>query len=54
MNKPLHYRIFHNNPVPLISLSGAALLILVSDRLAHAIGVTGALVWVYCLASRAA
>ena len=54
MNKPLHYRIFHGNTVPLISLSGAALLIMVSDRLAHAIVVTGALVWVYCLSSIAA
>jgi hypothetical protein len=54
MSKPLHYRIFHGNTVPLISLSGAALLILVSDRLAHAIVVTGALVWVYCLSTLAA
>jgi len=54
MNKPLHYRIFHGNTVPMISLSGAALLVLVSDRLAHAIVVTGALVWVYCLSSLAA
>jgi hypothetical protein len=54
MNRPLHYRIFHGNTIPLISLSGAALLILVSDRLAHAIVVTGALVWVYCLSSLAA
>jgi len=54
MSKPLHYRIFHGNTVPQLSLSGAALLILVSDRLAHAIVVTGALVWVYCLSSLAA
>jgi len=51
MSKPLHYRIFHGNTVPQLSLSGAALLLLVSDRLAHAIVVTGALVWVYCLSS---
>ena len=54
MNRPLHYRIFHGNTVPMISLSCAALLIMVSDRLAHAIVVTGALVWVYCLSSLAA
>jgi len=54
MNKPLHYRIFHGNTVPMISLSGAALLVMVSDRLAHAIVVTGALVWVYGLSSLAA
>jgi hypothetical protein len=54
MSKPLHYRIFHGNTVPMISLSCAALLIMVSDRLAHAIVVTGALVWVYCLSSLAA
>jgi hypothetical protein len=54
MNKPLHYRIFYGNTIPLISLSGAALLIMVSERLAHAIVVTGALVWVYCLSSLAA
>ena len=54
MSKPLYYRIFHGNAIPMLSLSGAALLIMVSDRLAHAIVVTGALVWVYCLSSLAA
>jgi len=32
-------------------LSGAALLIMSSDRLAHAITIVGALIWVYCLSS---
>jgi len=54
MSKPLYYRIFHGNTVPMISLSGAALLIMVSDRLAHAIVVSGALIWVYCLSALAA
>jgi len=54
MNKSLLHRIFNHNAVPWLSLSGAALLILVSDRLAHAIVVAGALIWVYCLSSLAA
>lgn len=54
MNKPLRYRLFWSNASPLACLSGAALLIMASDRLAHAIAVTGALVWVYCLSSLAA
>jgi len=51
MNKPLNFYIFHNNAVSLPCFSSIALLIMASDRLAHAITVTGALVWVYCLSS---
>jgi hypothetical protein len=51
MNKPIHYRIFHSDASIGACLSGAALLIMASDRLAHAITVLGALVWVYCLSS---
>jgi len=51
MNNPVQYRIFHSDAAPLTCLSGAALLIMASDRLAHAIIATGALVWVYCLSS---
>ena len=36
---------------PLTCLSGGGLLIMATDRFAHAIAVTGALVWVYCLTS---
>ncbi|MDR0494308.1 MAG: hypothetical protein LBG95_01585 [Treponema sp.] len=54
MNTSLHYRIFRSNTSPLASLSGVALLSMASDRLAHAILVTGALVWTYCLSSLAA
>jgi hypothetical protein len=54
MNTSLRYRIFRSNTSPLASLSGVALLIMASDRLAHAILVTGALVWTYCLSSLAA
>ena len=54
MNRPIQYRIFHSSSTSLACLSGAALLIMASDRLAHAITVTGALVWVYGLSSLAA
>jgi hypothetical protein len=54
MNNPMQYRIFHSDAAPLACLSGAPLLIMASDRLAHAITVTGALMWVYCLSSLAA
>jgi len=54
MSNPVQYRIFHNDAAPLTCLSGAALLIMASDRLAHAITVSGALVWVYGLSSLAA
>lgn len=51
MNKPLRYHLFWSNASPLVCLSGAALLIMASDRLAHALIAAGALIWVYCLAS---
>jgi len=54
MSSPVQYRIFHSGVTPLACLSGSALLIMASDRLAHAITTTGALVWVYCLSSLAA
>ncbi|MDR2718795.1 MAG: hypothetical protein LBB89_12150 [Treponema sp.] len=54
MNNPAHYRIFHSDAAPSACLSGAALLIMASDRLAHAITAAGALVWVYGLSSLAA
>jgi len=53
MNNSLQYRIFHSDAAPLVCFSGAALLIIASDRLAHAITVAGALVWVYGLSSLA-
>jgi len=53
MNKPVQ-NIFHNDAPLLTCLSGAALLIIASDRLAHAIAVSGALIWVYSLSSLAA
>ena len=45
------YRVFPGGPAPLAFLSGAALLILATDRLAHAVIAAGALVWVYCLSA---
>jgi hypothetical protein len=54
MSNSVQHRIFHSGTAPLTCLSGAALLIIASDRLAHAITITGALVWVYCLSSLAA
>jgi hypothetical protein len=53
MNKPVQ-NIFHHDATLLSCLSSAALLIMASDRLAHAITVAGALIWVYCLSSVAA
>jgi len=54
MSNPVQYRIFHSDTASLTCLSGAALLIMASDRLAHAITAAGALVWVYCFSSLAA
>jgi Na+-translocating ferredoxin:NAD+ oxidoreductase RnfE subunit len=42
-------RVFNNDASMSACLSGAALLIMASDRLAHAITVALALLWVYCL-----
>ena len=52
MNQSMSYRI-SSNISSLTWLVGAALLIMASDRLAHAIVVTGALVWVYSLSTLA-
>jgi len=54
MSNLVQNRIFHSDTTPLACLSGAALLIMASDRLAHAITAAGALVWVYCFSSLAA
>jgi hypothetical protein len=54
MNKTPNYHILWSNTSPLTCLSGAALLIMASDRLAHAIITVGALVWVYCFSSLSA
>jgi hypothetical protein len=54
MNRTASYHIFWSNTSPLACLSGAALLIMASDRLAHAIIIVGALVWVYCLSALSA
>jgi hypothetical protein len=51
MNKPVHHHIFWSNTSPLACLSGAALLLMASNRLAYAIVAIGALVWVYCLSA---
>jgi hypothetical protein len=48
MNTP-PLRIFNTDASLSACLSGAALLIMASDRLAHAVTVAVALVWVYCL-----
>ena len=53
MNVIFFKRLFWGKDFPLARLSGAALLLMASDRLAHALTVTGALVWVYCLLSLA-
>ena len=43
------FRLLWRRTSPSACLSGAGLLIMASDRLAHAITVVGALLWVYCL-----
>jgi Na+-transporting NADH:ubiquinone oxidoreductase subunit NqrD len=54
MNRQARRHFFWNYTSPFAYLSGAALLIIASDRLAHAIIAAIALVWVYCLSSLAA
>jgi hypothetical protein len=49
MNDRLHSDIFWGKYAPLSSLTGAALLVIGSSRLAFAVFCTGALLWVYCL-----
>jgi Na+-transporting NADH:ubiquinone oxidoreductase subunit NqrD len=51
MNELAYRRLIWGRSFPLASLSGGALLIMASDRLAHALTVTAALVWVYCLST---
>jgi len=54
MNKHLQHRVFWGDLSPFAYLAGGALLIMASDRLAHALTALVALVWVYCLSSLAA
>jgi hypothetical protein len=51
MNNPSSLRVFNTDASLSACLSGAALLIMASDRLAHAIAVVFALVWVYVLSA---
>jgi len=53
MTSQMRHRIFWSNASPAVCLSGSGLLIMASDRLAHAITVAGALLWVYCLSTLA-
>ena len=53
MNGLLQQRILWGDLSPFAFLSGGALLIIASDRLAHALTALVALVWVYCLSSLA-
>jgi len=46
-------RRFFRNMSPLSGLCGIGLLIMASDRLAHAITILGALLWIYCLSTLA-
>ncbi|MCL2192385.1 MAG: hypothetical protein FWB78_03180 [Treponema sp.] len=54
MDRHLQQRIFWGDLSPFAYLSGGALLVIASDRVAHAIMALVALVWVYCLSSLAA
>ena len=53
MNGTVWERIFRGNLSPLVCLSGGGILIMASDRLAHALITASALLWVYCLSSLA-
>jgi len=53
MNRLIQQRILWGDLSPFAYLSGGALLIIASDRLAHALTALVALVWVYCLSSLA-
>ena len=53
MIKLARHRILWDSVSPASWLFGGGLLIMASDRLAHAIITLGALVWVYCLSSLA-
>jgi len=54
MNRHLKQRILWGDLSPFAYLLGGALLVMASDRLAHALTAFAALVWVYCLSSLAA
>jgi len=54
MNRLLQQRIFWGDLSPFAYLSGGALLVMASDRVAHALTALVALIWVYCLSSLAA
>jgi len=49
MNRSMQANFFWEKFSPITFLSGAAILIMASDRLAHAIVVTLAMMWVHCL-----
>ncbi|MDR1858016.1 MAG: hypothetical protein LBQ69_00940 [Treponema sp.] len=53
MMEQIRSRVFWGNASPAVCLSGSGLVIMASDRLAHAIAITGALLWVYGLATLA-
>jgi len=54
MNRHLQHRVLWGDLSPFAYLLGGALLVMASDRLAHAVAAFVALVWVYCLSSLAA
>jgi len=54
MNGNLRRRVFLGDLSPFAFLSGGALLVIASDRLAHALTTLAALAWVYCLSALAA
>jgi len=53
MNRHLQQRVLWGDLSPFVFLPGGALLVVASDRLAHALVVLAALVWVYCLCALA-
>jgi len=53
MSGHLKQRILWGDLSPFAYLSGGALLVMASDRLAHALAALAALVWVYCLSALA-
>jgi len=53
MSRDLQWRIFWGDLSPFALLSGGALLVIASDRVAHALLALAALAWVYCLSALA-
>jgi hypothetical protein len=53
MNESAQPHVFWSSVSPLASLAGGGLLIMASARLAHAVIVAGALLWVYCFSALA-